>query len=82
MKVTQVDERTFKVELNDAELEDVMHEAVYSDISVLDVIKSVILMTFVKVCQCRYFHRELRGRKDKKLMSPQEKFRRGVELGG
>lgn len=60
MKVTQESERTFTVVLTDGELDDVMHEAVYSEISSLDVMKSIFLMTFMQVMSCRYFRRMLR----------------------
>lgn len=59
MKVTQENETTFKVILNDAELDDLTHEAVHSKISTLDVMKAVFLMTFVQLCSCRYFRRTL-----------------------
>ncbi|MBA7590677.1 hypothetical protein ES708_32805 [subsurface metagenome] len=59
MKVIQLDERTFKVYLNDAELDDITHEAVYSQISTLDVMKAIFLMTFVQVMSCRYWRRTL-----------------------
>ena len=57
MKVEQLDERTFRVILNDAELDDIMHEAVYSEISMLDVMKANFLMTFVQIMSCRYLRR-------------------------
>lgn len=55
MKVTQESERTFTVELNDGELDDLTHEAVYSQVSTLDVMKAMFLATFVQICSCRYF---------------------------
>ena len=59
MKVTQENEHTFRVELNDAELGDVIYESIYSEISTLDVMKTNFLMTFVQIMSCRYLRRTL-----------------------
>lgn len=61
MKVTQENEHTFRVELNDTELGDVIYESIYSEISTLDVMKANFLMTFVQIMSCRYLRRTLRS---------------------
>jgi len=82
MKVTQLDERTFKVILSDAELDDLMHEAVHSDISSLDVMKSIFLMTFVQVMSCRYFRRILIVRDKDKSKDNESHRTLETEVGG
>jgi len=60
MQVTQENERTYRVILNDAELDDMKAEAEHSKLPLLDIMKAIFLMTFVQFMTCRYFRRELR----------------------
>ena len=55
MKVVAQDERTYKVILSDAELSDLKAEASHSQISLVDVMRSIFLMTFVQIMSCRYW---------------------------
>lgn len=63
MKLTQYNERTYIVTLNDAELHDLKAEAEHSELTLLDVMKAILLMTFVQFLSCRYFRSILSNRK-------------------
>jgi len=60
MRVEQVDERTYTVILNDAELDDMKAESEHSKLPLLDIMQAIFLMTFVQFMSCRYFRRVLR----------------------
>jgi len=59
MQVLRAGEHKFIVELSDDELADLLAEAIHSDIEALEVMKCILLMTFVQLCGCRYFRRVL-----------------------
>lgn len=75
MKVIQIDERTYKVYLNDDEFSDLKVEASRSQISLLDVMKAIFLMTFVQVMSCRFFRRQLHLCKGEKTPDEKHPFR-------
>lgn len=54
MKLTQQNERTFTVVLSDAELEDLVSEAVIREYSALEIMKAVFFSVFVQIVSCRW----------------------------
>lgn len=82
MKVIQVEPAVFKVYLNKDELEDLKHEADYSSITRLDVMKAIFLMTFVQIMSCRYWRRQLRDCKPEKPNDDDNERKLEIARGG
>ena len=64
MRVTQEDERTYKVRLSDEELSDLKAEAKVRELTPLEIMKAVFFMMFVQIVSC-FWRRAILGHSDK-----------------